>query len=385
MKIYKHLHTRKIFVCFSIWCFFMTGQSYQAFADEPSGQIIRIIPNEEMPIILNLIGSQIRDNYERIITWSGEINVKLNMLHTGARVEDIFRKYTDAQGLAPEAILQKTEERIAFAIDTNKGCVYIDKSREKPSKYFNNINGTDLGNGGSRPYWSTSIYRSDFLLEAKPRSFNIKDKKIHRRKAAKKPSKQDSATGLYKGVDDPRKTFVPGGVFTWKHFDNLVKRINKFGKIEFDGYSLKIEEHKEGNITKYKIIEPSVVSMERSDPNHYIIITKIFSSQFGFNIIHWDVTTGGGIPLQKFTWEYESVNGVFLPKRVITKHYILSGEVALQKENTYVNNKLNQTISPETFEYTNLKLKEGEIFIDEILNKEYRYKEDTRTLQPVEK
>ena len=89
--------------------------------------------------------------------------------------------------------------------------------------------------------------------------------------------------------------------------------------------------------------------------------------------------------MQKFTWEYELVNGAYLPKRVVKKHYGLDGEVALEKENTYVNNKLNQKIPSETFEYTNLKLKDRDIFIDEILNKEYRYKAATKTLEPVRK
>ena len=386
MKIYKQFYTQRILVYISILLLLIIGQHRQAFADEPSGQNIRIIPEKEMPIILNLIGSKIRDNYERIITWSGEIDIKLNMIHRGITVEDIFKNFTDAQGQAPEAILQKAEEKITFAIDTSKEFVYIDNVREKPSKYLNNIDGTDLGNSGSSPYWSTITAKPDFFLEAKPKSFDRKDNKIRQRRAVKKPSRQEPATRLYEGIiSDPRRIFMPGGGYTWVHLGILIKKINKYGKIEFDGYSLKMEEDIKGEITKYKIKEPSVVSMERSDPNHYIIITKIFSSQYGFNMIYWGVTSGGGIPIQKFSWEYELINGVYLPKRVVEHHYGSNGEVALEKESTYVNNKLNQTIPPETFEYTNLKLKDGDIFIDEILNKEYRYKASTQTLQPVEK
>jgi hypothetical protein len=178
---------------------------------------------------------------------------------------------------------------------------------------------------------------------------------------------------------------MPGAIPVWDHYDILIKKINRYGKIEFDGYKFQIEEHNKDGIIEYKVIEPSVVSLERSDPNHYLIITKVFSSKYGFNMIYWEANSGGGVPIQKFTWEYELINGVYLPKRVIEKYYGSCGKVASEKDRTYINNKLNQVIPDETFEYTNLGLKDGDLFIDEILNKEYRYEADTKTLKPVEK
>ncbi|MHC4426137.1 MAG: hypothetical protein ACYSYV_08580 [Planctomycetota bacterium] len=385
MKIYKRHYVGKSLVYILLWLL-LTGYSYQALADEPSAETARTISYEEMPIILDLIANKIHDNYKRIITWSGEIDVKLNMLHRGAAAEEVF-KFTDGIGEIPEAILQKAEEKTSFAIDANKNFVYIDNFREKPSKYFNDNTATDMGNVGSHPYWSTITARPDFLLKATPQSLARKENKISRRKAVKKPSpRKESRTGLYEGItSDPRRIFMPGGGFTWDHFERLINKIDRFGRIEFDGYRLKLEEHKKGDITEYIIIEPSVISLERSNPNHYVIITKIFSSQCGFNMIYWEATSGGGMPLQEFTWQYQLVNDVYLPKRVVEKHYCSSGEVALEKDSTYINNKLNQEISSETFEYTNLNLKEGDIFIDEIKNKEYRYEAATKTLKPVAK
>ena len=127
------------------------------------------------------------------------------------------------------------------------------------------------------------------------------------------------------------------------------------------------------------------MSLERKSPEHYITTTKTFSSQYGFNIIHWEVASGNGMLLQKFSWEYELINNVYVPKKVVEKHYDSNGEVALERDCTYIKNTLNQAIPLEKFEYTNLNLKEGDIFIDEILNKEYRYEVATQTLKPVEK
>lgn len=386
MKFYKRYFKGKVFVYVSLWAFLITGQSYQALADNPSGDGLRIIPDDEMPIVLDLIANQMRDNYERIITWSGEIDVKINSLITGDTAEVIFEKVTDANGEPPVAILQKVEEKTVFVIDANKNYVYIDNFREKPGKYFHYIDGRDLGNKGASPYRSTLIARPDFFIEAKPKRFDIKDNTIIQRKAVKRPSRQEPATGFYVGIfSDPRRIYVPGGGYTWNHLGILKKKINRYGKIEFDGYSLQMEEHIKGNVIEYKIIEPSVVSLERSDPNHYVIITKIFSSQCGFNMTYWEAATGSGMVFQKITWEYELINGVYLPKRVVQKDYRSNGEVGYEKGCTYTNSKLNQKIPSETFEYTNLKLKDGDIFIDEILKKEYRYNGATKTLKPVEK
>ena len=391
MNIYKLYYTKKILVYVSVWFFLMIGQYYQAFADEPSGQTIRIISEEEMPVFLDLIGNRIRDNYERIITWSGEIDVKINMLHTGDNTENIFKNLTLGTGETPEAILQKAEEKTVFLIDANKNFVYIDNFREKPCKFLNHTTGKDLGSRtsgphSSGPYWSTLIVRLDFSLEAKPKSFDIIDNKIIQRKVVKKTSpRKESRTGLYNRVDDPRKIFMPGAISTWELHNILTRKIERFGKIEFDGYKFQMEEHQKGDITEYKIILPGVVSMERSSPEDYSIETKVFSDQYGFNLIDYQITNGSGKLLQQFTYEYELINGVYLPKRVLRKDYRSNGEVGIEKDCAYTNSKLNQKIPAEKFEYTNLKLKDGDIFIDEILKKEYRYKADTRTLQPVVK
>jgi hypothetical protein len=330
MKIYSQFHTRKIRVYVSLW-FLITGISYRALAQDPSGQTVRIIPDGEIPLVLHLIANQIRDNYERIATWSGEIDVKISWLWTGARAEDFSTKLTGAEGQMLAAILQKAEERTAFAIDADRSFVYIDNFREQRCKFLDAATGADLGNM-SWPYSSgptgyTVVSRPDFLLEATPQSFDRKENKILHRKAVKKPSPpKEFRTGLYQGIiSDPRRIFMHGGISAWEHHDILIKKINRFGKIEFDGYGLKMEEQIKGDIIEYKIEEPSVISLERNDPNDYIITTKVFSSQYGFNMIYWRAVSGGGIPIQEFTWEYELIDDVYLPKRVVEKYYGSNG------------------------------------------------------------
>lgn len=372
MKFYKQYCTSKFSYLLPLW-FLIIGFACQALSVEDPNQTARIIPDNEMPVILQVIGIQVRDNYQRISTWTGEIDEKIIWIHTGSISEHLFNA-ADANEKPPKVLLQKAEEKVVFAIDARKNFIYIDNFREKPSEYFDYNTGDDLGNRGTTPNRYTIINKPDFLLKAEPISFD-KNNKIYRMRAVQKPSKQDLRTGLYESSDEPRRAFAPGWMFTWDFFDDLTKRIERFGKIEFDGYKLQIEEYQKGDIVEYKVIQPAVVNLERSRPEHYVITTKIFSSKCGFNMIYFESATGSGMVFQKYTWEYELVNGVYLPKRTTEKHYGANGDVSLEKDCTYTNNKVNQEIPPETFTYKNLGLKNGDKFMDEIEGKEYKYQD----------
>ncbi|MDD5065349.1 MAG: hypothetical protein PHQ35_11400, partial [Phycisphaerae bacterium] len=343
-------------------------------AEEPN-QAVRIIPDEEVPAILELIANAIRGNYEQIKTWSGEINKKITWVHTGSLAEDLFRNATNAKGEAPKAILQKAEDKITFAVDANKSLVYVDTLRDKPSNYFNYNTGDNVGNSGPIPIWSTIIATPDCLLKGDAYSFEKGTGGVLHKRAEKKSSKREPQGDLYEGRYDPRKAFFAEAGVTWNTLESLIKKINKYGKIEFDGYRFKIEEHKKGDNIEYKIIEPAVVNIERSRPEHYAILTMVFSSRDGFNMTYWDAATGSGVVFQKHTWEYELVDGIYLPRRRIIKIYDPNGTVTDEYDSTYKNNKVNQEISPETFTYKNLGLKDGDKFVDKIAGKEYKFQD----------
>jgi hypothetical protein len=368
-------------IVFVLLLFLTTGYTCQVLAGEDVNQSVRIIAEDEMPLILGLIASDIRQNYERIKTWSGEIDENITWLDTGAGAEKIFKKATNAKGETPESILQKAEDKIVFAVDANKNLVYVDKFRTK-NQYLNPITGIDIGRRSSTQIKSTTIATPDYIIEASPYSYEKGTGRIRENRAVKKLPKLKSQSGLYEGKYDPRKAFFSSADFTWDDLGSLIKRIDDFGKIEFDGYRFKMEEYKKGDNIEYKIISPSVVNDERSKPEHYVILTMIFSNKCGLNMTYWEAATGSGQVLQKYTWEYEFVNGVYLPKKLIVKFYGPKGEVTNEYDYTYKNNKVNQEISPGTFECTNLNLKDGDVLVDEISKEEYRYEESTHTFKP---
>jgi hypothetical protein len=388
MKIYEQSYKRAIYSYILLVCILLGVYFPLALADEPSGETVKIVSEEEMPAVLGLIGESIRDNYERIQTWSGEIDVKINWIWTGAKAEEYFEKLTDRTGEKPQELLQKVEEKVAFAVDAKKGFVYIDNNREKPCKFQNLTSKKELGySSGSYltgPFRSTLIASPDYIIEAEPGGWDKTSNLLTHMKAVKKPSQKQPGTGLYNGMEDPRKVFMPQGN-PWEHFNGLAKQINKLNKIDIDGHKFKIEEHKKGQITEYKIIYPASMVKEVNSPEDYVIFTTTYSSQCAFNITYWEVKSGSGKLGQLYTWEYELVDNVYLPKRVIKKTYDSNGRTITETDCTYTHNKVNQEISPGTFEPTNLNLKDGDVLVDEISKEEYRYEAATKAFKLSEK
>ena len=134
--------------------FFVIGFSFLspnvdtcAFPDEISeNETIREITDpSEMISVLDLIGSRMRDNYEKIKTWKGEVDVEIRLLHSGENAVDTFQTFTDGEGESPKDILQVIHENVEFAIDVNNNRVYVDSNRPQPSQYFDFATKQNLG------------------------------------------------------------------------------------------------------------------------------------------------------------------------------------------------------------------------------------------------
>src|SRR4030042_2039996 len=152
MKMHTQSEIKGALFIHVLVCFFILVFAFQALGVEEPNQTASIIPDEEVPAILELIANAIHENYGQIKTWSGEIDKKITWVHTGKSAKEMF-VFTDGKGEIPKAILQKAEDKITFAVDANKNLVYVDTLRDKPSKYFDYNTGSDLGNSKSSTVW----------------------------------------------------------------------------------------------------------------------------------------------------------------------------------------------------------------------------------------
>ncbi|MEJ5261007.1 MAG: hypothetical protein WHS88_12540 [Anaerohalosphaeraceae bacterium] len=366
-------------VLFAVCAIACTGSLHwihtPVFASESSDDIHEreITAPSEIIAVLDLISTCTQDNYRKIQTWTGQAEVEIKYLHTGKNAKEIFQAFTDGKGEPPHALLQIINEQFEFAVNAQKNLVYTDSFRAKPSRYLDAATLQDLGNKGSNPHRLTCIATPDYLIQAEPRSVDPKEKKITASWATKIPSKRNPSTELYDETGDPRLTFAPGGVYPWKGFDSIRDKIQMNAKIEFDGYQYKVYEAKRGDQQIFKIIHPAVINLQRSSPEHYVVTTKICSGKYGYNFTEWKISRGDGLLLSEYFWEYELVKGVFLPALYIEKQYNSSGEIVRERKMQFVVNKINQSLNLDRFDYKNLPLRDGDLFIDEIENKRYTF------------
>ena len=150
----------------------------------------------------------------------------------------------------------------------------------------------------------------------------------------------------------------------------LLEQIKNNGEWVVDGQALKVEECKDSNTIRYRVTIPGKMA------DNIIFSTMVFPSDKGFNITLFEATDVNGRIFQSVTWDYDFIQGVYLPKETTHKNYMgKNGGLSFSKRLSFKNSKINHSIPAETFTYNNLGLKNGDKFVDKIAGKEYKYQD----------
>jgi hypothetical protein len=373
MKTVITYKTMKIFVVsLIISCGFVIAESQ-------SGRV----PNKfspvdvnEIPKILNMISDNTQNNYKLIRTWEGRIESQLDYIYEGKAAEKIFKSSTQGIGETPLSVLNSVETITEFSLDAEKDCVFVHSYSNKPIEYRGLDTGRSLGTKGI-PGEAISILTKEYYVKCK--ADRMRNGVVTSRKAIKQ-NLQDCQSCQNQPVFDPRESFNAGQPI-WETIQHILKQILKDGEWKVNGHNLKVEENKTGDVIQYQIIMPGKMT-----EGNLIFTTMVFSSEKGFNITLFQMADVNDRIFQKGTWNYELIDGVYLPKETTHQNYMgKDGSLSYSKKMSFKNSRINQSIASETFTYKNLGLKEGDIFVDEIQKKEYRYKEATKSLEPINK
>ena len=361
----------------------------RTFGSEQTDAFVPVDQNS-IPQILTMIGIRIKENYNKIHIWQGTKNIVRNSFYENAAEKKAFRAWKKIEGPLPEKIATYSEQICEFTLDADKDMRFENRRPIGTMKLIDLKTGrefeaktpadTIMVAGSIR-----AIVRPDAHFEWNPVSRNKDDGTITRCRVVKQARPQGEITcgsGLYP-VYDPRETFTVFASHLWDLFPRIISIINEKGSFGTGGQNLKVEEFKSGNVTKYRIIMPTKSHADSHDINFFNLV---FSSEKGFNIISFSETSDNNKTFKKTTWEYDLVGGIYIPSQKIEMRFdeitsTLKEETIL----TFSNQKVNEALSEDVFTYKNLGLKDGDIFIDKIDNKEYRYKATNKTLEPIEK
>jgi len=324
------------------------------------------VSSDQMSDILTMISNVTQSNYDKIKIWQGKVDATIGIISEGTEAERVFKNKTDGVGQVPKKLITFNESTVEFAVNFEKGLFFDKKFFRSPLRYIDADSGRVLGTEsivGS----TTTIVTPEYRITNVP--LVSKHVIITHQAVKEKRAFEESRSTFRKNIYDPRIEAIDGGALRGS-FLFLINYIEKHGEFRIDGQSLRIEKHVAGTATEYRLEIPS----PQLNPGEFVYTTMIFNSDKGFNITLSETRTADGKLYNKLIWEYEVINGVYLPTRTMSQTF--KGEKA-ELDNTreciYTNLKLNQAIPEETFTYKNLGLKNGDKFIDKILGKECSY------------
>jgi hypothetical protein len=331
--------------------------------------------------ILTMIDSRVEENYDRIKTWQGKVNMTFKNVSTGEDVNRLYEEMLVDKPL-PNEIIDNVELKKEFAVDVNKGLLYESTYPDAQQYIIDSQTNRNLKlnelvhiGGGSK------ILTPDYHIncrELKNRDgIVVGHKAIKRKRPAGKLTCQSNLPPVFDPRDTIRifgdikeETFAPlGGTFA--------KYLNFFDKNpSIDGYpTITVEECVLGDIKKYGI---TLIVLEKDGDGKtvHLFDKLVCSSEVGFNVVSYSYADASGKILRQKTFEYNLFNDVYLPvqKNEVNFDY-QTGNLKTQRSVTFFNEKVNEPISEDVFTYKNLGLQKGDRFIDKIAGKEYRYQD----------
>jgi len=338
------------------------------------------VNQERFSEILTMIDSRVEDNYDRIKTWQGKVNMVFINRHKGENVKRFYDRMLVDKPL-PNEVIDHVELKRKFALDGNKGLQYESVYPDAQQYVLDTQTGNEIQlNERVQINSGTKILTPTYQIISRERKDRdgviVARRTIKQKRPAGMPIRRSNLPPVFDPRDTMRifgdineETFAPlGGTFA--------KQLKYFDKQPLlDGHpTITVKECVLGDVKKYKI---SLITLTRGSDGETIplFFNLVCSSEMGFNVVSYSLTDAEGKKFEEKTFEYELFNDVYLPVRKDDLNFDHStGNLIKHNSITFYNEKVNKPIPEETFGYQNLGLENGDRFIDRISDKTFAYK-----------
>jgi len=325
----------------------------------------------------------IKDNYDQITTWQGVMEFTSLRGYYGNDVDYVLGRQKINAEVAPNKCEELAEGTINFKADLKRDVRWVHFNRPEGPTFRNPETMQILGNP-KLPLDSKVVRTPNIIMQATPDQF-AKDGSISKSSAIKVGKVKNELD--YRSMEGfgkyPTNCFHAIGP-TWTFLSSLRKLFfdeDTTPKIFRD--AVVIEKRSLGNDVEFYI--RSAV-LEYGNNNIECFYELLLPSNAGHNPTCIRILDAPDKNLiQEYNISYVELNGIYLPSNYQMITYNADGMVTMHKQYTFKEQKINEAVTEETFSVRNLGLKDGDTFKDRIENKEYRYKESSKTLELVEK
>ncbi|MEX1229333.1 MAG: hypothetical protein WEB58_03780 [Planctomycetaceae bacterium] len=130
------------------------------------------------------------------------------------------------------------------------------------------------------------------------------------------------------------------------------------------------------NVKKSPNGDITVTRIYRTTNDGKVTTTNVieFDSRFSFLPKRATMTSNERILLQQIDWQYETVNGVLVPKTYVIQKRDFNGVFSLSRTCSFVDQKVNATLPADQFDVISLGLQDGDRIIDRIDERSFEIK-----------
>ncbi len=339
------------------------------------GQDWTAVAASERPEILRFIGTQVKDNAEKIRTWKGEYEVQRRDYWSEKFVARFKPRLPDN---CSKDLMAETTIKFRFSIDFEEDRVF----REMDSTKFATFT-TDKYELVEIPDVRPADYRSVVAPDDYIR-FGYKDAPSTRSvvsgwpQATQKPSalrespEDARQEGGFGSLLDPRLFFNANGEQTvWEQFELYASRLADPGS-PFDALIVETSRGDSGLWYRLKFPLPG------NPGTGQIAAYWVFSPQAGYNVVASSMLSADNGPVSVIATSWQQYEGVYLPNHC---SHIVYGNGASKLPTTQIEASLGESSVnvpvSDDFGYRALGLKDGDLVLDEERRVAYLVSGDT--------
>ncbi len=371
------MHEPRLFFRVTIWMAVLLHLPMRGVASGQTAEAkLQALSQAESVEILKTLSLQIKGNSEKVYTWEGEVEFVFDNYARGERAVSLlkqrgFRKPKETG--TPQTVKGRKTGTITFVLDKSKKSHYEKVTRTQPIRYSDG-NGVELG-AESGPYEAVSIITPESYMGSLAL---VLDGRVAANSVTVEGVADDTMTK--KGIYDPQ-THLKLGMPIWEYLDRVRGLFEKNGRPQIGGRPLEVQPHVRNGKTEFKILSPYMQGSlgDGGKPVGYMHLC--FSADAEFNLVSMELTDVQGNVGQRVEWDYAKLGDVVVPREMRRRNYTPGGEVSYEATYVFRNQKINHVLKPGTFTYKNMGLVDGDLVVDKILNKKFRYEATTQTFK----